>query len=231
MKKVIFSLCCLFTFATISLQGQTVHEDDANMSLGIKNALYVDVEGADKKKTEKAWNEIMKEYGKVKKNRKAKEFYSEQIVIPAIAGSQPLDLFVRFDEKKNLTRAYFWVFDGDEFINSIDHDEQSSGAESILKDFFVKARRLVVEDEVKVEEKVAKNLDKDLKKLVDKNEDLHNDIEKWKREIKEREERIVQAEKDIEANLIDQDNKELEIDAQEEVVKKVIDKLNGISKY
>lgn len=231
MKKIILLLCCVFSLATISLTGQTVHEDDANMSLGIKNALYVDIEGADTKKAEKAWGEIMKEFGKVKKNRKAKEFYSEQVVIPAIAGSQPLDVFVRFDEKKNLTRAYLWVFDGDEFINSIDHDDESSGAESILKDLFVKSRRFVVEEEVKEEEKIAKNLDKDLNKLRDKNEDLHKDIEKWKREIKEREERIVQAEKDIESNLIDQDNKELEIDAQQEIVKQVIDKLNGISRY
>ena len=67
------------------------------------------------------------------------------------------------------------------------------------------------------------DLEKDLKKLKEKNEDFHNDIEKAKQ-------KIIEAEKNIEKNIVDQENKGKEIDTQKVAVEKVVEKLNNLGK-
>lgn len=229
MKFNTLLLLCVF-FAG-QLTGQAVFEEDVNMSLGNKNALYVDVEGADKKIAEKAIESLLKEYGKVKKNRKAKEYYAEQITIPAIGGSQPLDVFVKVDEMNNQARLYMWVYDGSSFINSLDNQDEVDGAESIMKDFFVKARREAIQKEVDGEEDTLKDFEKDFKKLESKNKDLHKDIAKWEKEIEDRKRKIEQAKVDIEQNLVDQDDKQAEIGEQREVVKATVEKMNNVQRH
>ena len=66
-------------------------------------------------------------------------------------------------------------------------------------------------------------LEKDLKKLKGKNEDYHEDIEKAKQ-------KIMEAEKNIEMNVVEQENKTKEIDTQKAVVTKVTEKLNNLGK-
>ena len=69
-----------------------------------------------------------------------------------------------------------------------------------MRDYFIEVRKKVVAEELKVEEKNLSNLEKDLKKLKEKNDDYHKDIEKAKQKIAE-------AEKNIEKNTLDQENK------------------------
>lgn len=225
------TLMLISLFLIGQLDAQAVFEEDMNMSLGTKNALYVDVEGADKKIAEKAIENLLKEYGKVKKNRKAKEYYAEGITIPAIGGAQPLDIFVKIDEMKSQSRLYMWVYDGSTFINSIDDADQVDGAESILKDFFVKARRLAIQKEVDHEEDNLKDREKELKKLEDKNKNLHKDIAKWEKEIEDRKRKIEQAKVDIEQNLVDQDEKAVEITEQKDVVRSTVEKMNNVQRH
>jgi len=217
----------LLTFGTTA---QAVFEESKNMSLGNQNALYVDVEGADKKIAEEAMEELIKEYGKWKKNRKAKEYYAEGISISPIAGRDPLDVYFKFDEMGNQTRAYMWIFDGEGFLNSAEAEEKISGAESIMQDYYVKAKRIVIQKEVDREEDLLKDEEKALNKLVKKNESLHKNIEKWKKEIRDREEKIAEAERDIEDNISDQEAKRGEIEQQEEVVRETMQKKNDVRK-
>ncbi len=228
MKFNTLLLICLFFSTQIS--AQAVFEEDMNMSLGTQNALYIDVEGADKKIAEKAIQDLLKEYGKVKKNRKAKEYYAEDITIPAIAGSQPIDVYVKVDEMNNQSRLYLWVYDGSSFISSVNHGDEIDGAESIMKDYFVKARRDAIKKEVDSEEDVLKDREKELKKLESKNESLHKDIAKWEKEIEDRKRKIEQAKVDIEENLVNQDDKAIEITEQKNVVRQTVEKMNNVQR-
>jgi len=228
MKFNTLILISLFIIGQIS--AQAVFEEDYNMSLGTKNALYVDVEGADKKIAEKSIESILKEYGKVKKNRKAKEYYAENITIPAIGGAQPLDVFVKVDEMNGQSRLYMWVYDGSTFINSVDDAKQVDGAESILKDYYVKARRSAIQNEVDHEEDVLKDREKDMKKLENSNKGMHKDIAKWEKEIEDRHRKIEQAKLDIEQNLLDQDDMTAQIAAQRDVVRSTVDKMNSVKR-
>jgi len=224
------TLLIISIFFIGQINAQAVFEEDMNMSLGTKNALYVDVEGADKKMAEKAIESLLKEYGKVKKNRKAKEFYAEKITIPAIGGAQPLDVFVKVDEMTNQSRLYMWIYDGSTFINSVDDSDQVDGAESILKDFYVKARRKAIQIEVDQEEDKLKDREKDMKKLESNNNNLHKDIAKWEKEIDDRHRKIEQAKLDIEKNLVDQKDMTIQISEQKDVVKSTVEKKNNVQR-
>ncbi len=226
-----FILLVVACFATVSLTAQAaVFEEDKNMSLGNKNAVYIDVEGADKKISEKAIQDLLKEYGKVKKNRKAKEFYAEAVVIPSIGGGQPVDVFVKIDELNNQTRLYMWVYDGNDFITSLNNEEAVSGAESILKDYYVSARRAAIKKEVDYEEDQLKDREKELKKMESNNTNMHKDIAKWEKEIEDRQRKIEETKLAIEQNLVDQDDKRVEIETQRGVVTSTVDRMNSVQK-
>ena len=59
--------------------------------------------------------------------------------------------------------------------------------------------------------------------MVKKNEDLHSDIENYK-------EKIIKAEKEIEKNYSEQDDKRIEIEKQGREVEKIIKKLNNVGR-
>lgn len=220
MKSILtitFSLVCLVVF------GQDVNEKKISMSLGPQNAFYVEIPGADKKMAEKTFYEFVKDYGKMKENGKAREHFMMATKIPVINGTSPIDLYSKFEEGKNMATTYVWVDLGGSFVNSSDHTSQTAALRQFMYDYFIAVRKKVVTEELKAEEKNLSNLEKDLSKLKDKNQDYHNDIEKAKQKIAE-------AEKNIEKNIVDQENKTKEIDTQKNVVEKVVEKLNNLGK-
>lgn len=208
---------------SLVVSAQEVKQVDKTMSLGNKPAYYVEVNDIDKKVVEKAWEEYMKSYGKMKDNKKAKESYMNQVSIPMINGANKVDMYSKQEEGKNQMTTYVWIDLGGSFANSKDNPKQVEGINQFLFDFWVFAKKKAVSNELEDQEKVQKNLEKDLSKLEGKNEDLKKDIEKAK-------EKIRQAEIDIEQNLRDQDNKRVDIATQKKMVETVVEKLNSIGK-
>jgi hypothetical protein len=219
------NLFLLLSAVVLPLLGYTqeVNEKQTSMSLGTQNSFYVDIPGADKKLCEKTFEDMTKSYGKIRENKKAKQFYLTQTRMAAINGSSPVDVYVMFEEGKSQATTYMWVDLGNGFVNSGDHPNQSKVVEQFMNDYYVEVRKRVVTQELKNEEKKQADLEKDLKKLREKKEDYLEEIEKCKQ-------RIVEAEQNIEKNKVDQENKTKEIDGQKTVVKKVVDKLNSIGK-
>ena len=212
----------LATFLCISLNAQ-VSESNQTMSLGPKPAFSIDIDGADKNMTEKSWKEYIKEFGKVEKNKKAKELYMTQVRIPVITGSGLVNLFSRVEEGKNMSSVTMWVDNGAAFVSSDEDEAAASGAIRFMKDFGNIVTKKVIGEELKDEEKNLKNLNKDLSKLEKKNKDLHEDIEKAKEKIRKAEENIVK-------NLAEQDEKKAAIEAQSEKVSEVTSRLNNVGK-
>jgi len=221
MKKINFILSIMMLSLVVS--AQEVKQVDKTMSLGNKPAYYVEVNDIDKKVVEKAWEDYMKSYGKMKDNKKAKESYMNQVSIPMINGANKVDVYSKQEEGKNQMTTYVWIDLGGSFANPKDNPKQVEGINQFLFDFWVFAKKKAVSNELEDQEKVQKNLEKDLSKLEGKNEDLKKDIEKAK-------EKIRQAEIDIEQNLRDQDNKRVDIATQKKMVEKVVEKLNSIGK-
>ena len=223
MKPILTVFIFFFLGLTNSLISQAAVERKISMSLGPQNAYYVEIPGANKKLAQKTFEEFVKEYGKIKENGKAKEYFMMGTKIPVINGTSPVDLYAKFDEGKDMATAYVFVDLGGAFVNSVDNPSQSASLKQFLFDYFITVRKKVVAEELKNEEKNLGGLEKDLKRLKDKNEDHHNDIAKAKQ-------KILENEKNIETNVVDQENKTKEIDTQKVVVEKVVEKLNNLGK-
>ena len=203
MKPILTVMAVLFLGMTNFLMSQDAVEKKTSMSLGPQNAYYVEIPGASKKLAQKTFEEMIKEYGKIKENGKAKEYFMMATKIPVVNGSSPVDLYAKFDEGKDMATVYVFVDLGGAFVNSSDHPSQSAALKQLLYDYFIAVRKKVVAEELKNEEKSLSSLEKDLRKLKDKNEGYHKDIEKAKQ-------KIMEAEKNIENNVVEQENKNKE---------------------
>jgi len=216
MKYFLSLLVMLFT---LNIQAQ-VNEKSASLSLGDQNAYIMDHENADKKTVEKIVENAFKQYGKVKRNRKAKEWSCQSCEISMIS-TQPITVYYKVEEKKDMIRTYTFFDDGSKFLSSENDSKASEAIEKLNINIYYDVLRSVISEQLKNEEKNLKNFNKDLSKLSDKNEDLHKDIEKYRQKIKE-------AEKDIEENLLQQEEKKMQIAKQESLVSKVKDNLNNV---
>lgn len=217
------TLCFALILMVSAVRAQNVSERKVSMSLGGQNAFVVDVEGADKKIVETVFKDMMKEYGKLKENKKAREFFMMATKITRVNGSSPVDLYAKFEEGKGMATAYVWIDLGGAFTNSQEYQKQAEAAKSFLQDYYYECRRVVVQNELKEEEKNLEKLEKELVRLKKQNDGYHEDIEKAKQKIAE-------AEKNIEQNILDQANKNKEIDGQKKTVETVTTKLNSIGK-
>jgi hypothetical protein len=216
-------LLVLVTATVLRAQSAKVSEKKISMSLGPQSCFFIELSGADKKLAEKTFSEFFKPYGKLKENGKAREFFIMGTKITPVGGSDALDLYVKFEEGKNLSTAYVWIDLGGEFMNSQEHPKMAASLNRWLQDYHLEVRKKVVAEEVRNEEKQLAQLEKDLKRLKDKQVSYEQDIEKARM-------KILESEKNIEKNLVEQEAKLVEITTQQLQVEKVIEKLNSLGK-
>jgi len=211
----------IFTFIiSLGLNAQTF-ESKQELSVGLQNAFAMDHPGADDKQVEKALDNNLKEYGKVKRNRKADEWYCEECKIPTISSNQ-IKVYYKIDEGKGQTTSYLFFDDGGKFLSS----ENSDKVEAIKRFNTAVAndvQKMVIGEELESEEDLLKDRQKELEKFEKKNKDLHEDIEDYK-------EKISKAEKEIEQNLQQQEDKKIEIEQQKNKVGTVTSKLNNVGR-
>ena len=167
--------------------------------------------------------QFIKDYGKSKRNKKAREYYSVGARVPLITSSSNVDIYIRFDERVNLTTATMWVDLGESFVNSNEFPSEAKGAEEFLYNFYLAVKKKSIEEEMKKQEKMLGKLEKELRKLEKKNTGYHKDIEKAK-------EKIEKAEKDIEQNLRDQEDQRISIEQQKKVIAEIIERLNNLGR-
>lgn len=219
-NSILFILC---SFLTLGAFAQEAVERKTSMSLGPQNGFYVELPGANKKMAESTFSDMMKEYGKLKDNKKAREAFLTAVKIPVVNGQSPVDLYVRHEEGKNMMTTYVWIDLGGAFANTQEHPQQVKAIRQLLTDYSNQVKRKVIAEELKEQEKALSNLNKDLEKLQKRNDDFHKEIEKAKQKIAE-------SEKNIEKNITEQENKRLEIQKQADVVSEVTARLNAVGK-
>jgi DNA repair exonuclease SbcCD ATPase subunit len=222
MKKTAYTLLFSLLFIGI-MNAQTVQEGEWMMSLGKQNAFFADMPEVTKDIAEDVWKEYMKDYGKVKRNKKAKEYYSQEANIPIIGGTQPLNVYAKFDERVDMTTVYLWIDQNAQFINSTTNADQAQTTKDFLANYIMMAQKKAFNKQLEDQEDELKDLNKDLEKLEDKNKDYHEDIEKAKEKIRE-------AEENIEQNLKDQEDQRIRIEQQKKVIEAIIEKINNLGK-
>lgn len=218
MKQLISIMMFAFIAATALAQ---VSETSSALSLGNQNAFVIEHDGADRKMVNKILENAIKDYGKVKRNKKAKEWNCLQCDVPGI--SAPTNVYFKIEEGKGMTTSYVFYDDGTKFVSSDNSPEAADRIKQNLTLVMHDVTRAVISNELKDEEGVLKDKNKEQEKLEKKNKDLHEDIEKYKKKIQE-------AEAEIEKNLQAQEDKKMEIEKQGQVIDKVTERLNSVGK-
>ncbi len=229
MKNLIsiFAMLVLFTPMALAQMtpkgGSMVMERSEEMSLGKQTALVVQFGEIDAKIIGKQWEEYVKKYygGKAEWQRKQKEWFTDDVNIPAIGGATPIDLHARVEGKKS-QQFMLWVNMGTNFLNSRDYPEQYAEALRMLETFRTEVVREQTRVELSSQEQELKKLEKELEKLVSAHDRYNKEIEKAKEAIKKAEDNISQNERD-------QQETRKKIEAQQEAVKGVQRKLSQIN--
>ncbi len=219
MKQLILSI--VLSSMAYCMIGQ-VTQQTQTMALGSQTAFTQEHKDASEKHVEAAWKDVMKKYGKPKFNRKSKNWESLEATIPTVS-NKPLDVYLTITEGKGMTSTAVFVDNGMQFISADNNAEASDALELFLNEFADATYRLVVEDELKAEEKNLDQLEKEQSKLEKENEKLHEDIAEYERKIAEAENAIV-------TNIKNQDDQKFAIEEQKSLIEKVKEKLNSIGK-
>lgn len=197
MKKLL--IVVTFLILTNLTQAQVnVTEGSKSMVEGTFNAYTVSLENVTQDDAENAWKDFMKEFkAKVKKDKKAKIYFSDNVQIPSIS-SNPVDVYANITKGKGMdTDVSVWFDTGSGYVNSIDMEAQSEIAISLIKEYGTKVMRKRAEEVQKEEEDKLKDMTKDAKKLEEKNKELRKDIAKAKTNILKWEKELEQNEDDI----------------------------------
>lgn len=220
MRKTLILICAAMIWSISGIA--QVDESDKTMSLGIYNALSIELEDAKEKMVKKMWKEYMKDYGdKTKKVKKEDELLTAESTIYDIAGSDKMNVYARTNDMDNSTLLSVWFDLGDDFLNSSNHKKQYKEAEKFLMKFALNVKIALVEMELEDEEDLLKDKNKDLEKL-------EKNYGKYVKEIEKCEETIKKMESNKEQNQIDQEKTKEAITAQQDNVQKVKDKLKAL---
>jgi hypothetical protein len=221
MKKAVFTLSILIMIF-FGLSAQEVFEQDRPMSLGMKPAHVILLQMNDVRDIEKMWDDYMREMGiKMKRNRKADEYFSEESELYSIGKGNTFNLYSRIQEQGDGAEIMVWVDLGSEFLTTSDNPSESKGLTEILLGFEKEVRIEKVRRELESEEDRLKEMNKDLENLVSDNERFHENIEDAKKEIKENE-------KNIENNLKEQESSKKKIKEQKVLMEAIKKRMEAI---
>ncbi len=194
-------LILLFLIATVTFSLAQVSEEEKAMSMGVNNAIVVEIPETNEKMAERVWKDFMKAYGKTKRNRKADEWRTENATISAFNDSNPVNIYAHIQGDEEEVELAMWVPLEDGFLSSSSHPEGYKAAEKMLNDYALEVRIETVKEALEKEEKTLSKLEKDLKKLKKDNEDYHETIRDSERKIEKAEKDLIQNKEDQEVAL------------------------------
>lgn len=225
MKNVIAILFLALTTNFAFAQNIEISEAARAKDNGTYNSYLFELPDVSKKGAESDWKDFMKNFkGKTKYSRKTKLWNSTGAKMPRLSdGTVNVSAKIIEDNNPNKrTSVIVWFDLGDSYVNGEMDSIKSAYAHEILTEYALTTSKHHAQEIVKDEEKRLKNLEKDLSKLEKNNKDYHKDIDKAK-------ESIAKNEKNIEINILDQQNKNKEIEAQKvavETAKEEVKKFN-----
>lgn len=207
------SILSISTFAQIKVEGKNVNVN------GSHDGFYVTIPYGDKKMIEKELKDELKSW---KGNYKNKDFIFVDDCKLKEMGKNTFDVYAKVEDIADGGATVSIAIDlGGAYLNSGEHSAQFKIIEKKLYAFGVKAAKNVVAQDVKAEEKILKEREKEL-------EGLKKAKEQSEKDIKDFQDKIKKAEEDIEKNKTQQEDKEKEISTQKEKVQEVIKKKEAI---
>jgi hypothetical protein len=215
----------LLTFLVATLPfvaSAQVKEGEKLMSLGNNNSLSIELPKVKADFAEKIWKNFVKNYkGKYSKDKKNKEYFLDNALIPGLGSGNTVDVHASFVEMGENTMFTVWVNLGGAYVSSAQFKEQYTEAEKLVLKYAIETAAEQTKVHLADQQDELKKQEKQLKKLEDKNADYKKDIENWKAKIK-------QAETDIEVNVKAQGDQKIKIGEQRKMVDEIQKKLDSL---
>jgi hypothetical protein len=219
MKKILLTLSLLLFFSVIIvIQAQkpiSVVNETMQMSKGEVPAYLVEIPQADYDQTVKNWSKLIRQNTKDKVVEVGHEIHINNTIIEEISPN-PIEIYssiVRGDSSVKLISVFFIdsLFFSPKEKSSVDKEKIHANIEHFLKTFATSEYKYGVETELANEEKILKGLNKELNDLTKENENLH-------KSIKENEQDISDSEHAIQSYELDNERKQVEINAHKETM-------------
>lgn len=219
MKNYLLTTLLLLFSVTAFTQ---IREREENMSLGKKNALVLNFPQTDQKLVEKAWEDFTKDELRTRSkwDRKENEYLTDDVTIRELS-TNTIDLHARAVTRGEDVDFTLWFNLGGAFLSSNAHADIYPEAEKLLMRFGLAVAAEKTRIQLDEQEKVLKEMERELDKLQKLNERYHKDIEKAQEAIK-------QAEKDIEDNLQLQEDMRGQMDEQQKLIEEIKKKLKDL---
>ncbi len=174
-------LALLFQGANLRAQ---INPNKRMMSFGPQPALEVSLPNADEDLIIDVWKHYLKKYGKVKRNKKAGEYYLEDERINPIAKKKEISIYM-IPEKE---QAVVFIDLKNGFLSQ--EREEYNAAVRFLENYQKAVEIERYKRWIEQEKKKLKSLNKKLTKLSKREKKLHGRIEEARRIIKESEEEL-----------------------------------------
>ncbi len=185
------------------------------MSRGNNEALTLELPGADAKLVDDLWQDWLKDTYKVRTSKTKKvrtgELSSLNFGLPGVSAGGKVDLYSTVKEVGDGSELSVWIATPRGYVSPSLDSGQYLEAEKMLMNFALEVSRAQISDDVSAQEGNLKDLEKELDRL-------RKDKERAERDIVDAQKRIAQLEADIQQNLVDQETKQREIEAQTKVV-------------
>jgi hypothetical protein len=219
-KIPVFVLFSVFFLVSLITNAQ-VTEESRSMSLGVKNAMVLDLPNTQADFVDKLWKKYIKSYGGKTKRLKGNEYFTDDAEIPEIGGANTVDVYARSEDQGDGSSLAVWVDLGGAFLSSdVDPDRYTEGEKLLMRfALFVAKENTSIELDAE---------DKALRKLEDLQKKLERDNDRYHREIEQAKEAILQAEANIETNLKEQEETQKQIEIQRSVVEEVKKRLGNL---
>ena len=198
------------------------------MSEGSQTAFSTTVQGGTEKLAAAEWKALMKEYGGKAKRSKPEAYATEAVIIRSVGGSEPVDVYVDFDERGDDVLARIWIRQRGDFIGPASGERDLAAAEDLVAEYHLRVRRAVVQRELDAEERELALLEKRLTQIERDITRAERDIVQARAAIEKAEAAIVRAEAQIEEGQAATETTQVEMAAQTEAVEAVREKLASV---
>ena len=187
MKSILF-FCSIVVVAQVWSQQVSLIQENQSFTIGIKNAYVLTIPYASKPLIEEELKSFLKEFGKAKDNKgEIKVLLGKDKKV----SDKPFDVYARvMTGKDGLPIALFAVDLGGAFMNRMEHPNQSEAMERLLIQFGIDCANTGIDEEVNLEQKILKSLEKEQKNLEKGLSGYENEISDYKEKIKETEKKI-----------------------------------------
>lgn len=217
MKKLLTLFLSGLAF-TISAQVK-VEERSVNIN-GSKNGFYISIPYGNEKQVENALKDELSSW-KGKFSKEKDYFFVDDCSMKEM-GDNTFDGYAKIEANPDGGANVSVAIDlGGAFLNSGEHGAQFKVMQTRLNTFGVKAAKAAVDDEIKAEEGILKEKQKELS-------DLESDQAKKEKEVEDYKAKIAENEKAIEESKKNQETKKGEIKEQETKVQTVLKKKEAI---